>query len=87
MQAVQAGVQNIHYLEVNASNYDDLYKWCEGHPSAVADRVIAQQLTAFIETIMLSWSNASAISTSVNQASSHFIFVMYRLQNHPGLRR
>ena len=66
---MQAGVQNIHYLELNTSNYDDLYKWCEGHPSAVADRAIAQQLAAFIQTIMPSWSNATAISLSVDQAS------------------
>ena len=62
-------MQNIHYLELNTSNYDDLYKWCDGHPSAVADRAIAQQLAAFIESIVPSWSNASAISLTVDQAS------------------
>jgi len=69
VQAVNAGVENIHYLQLDTANYDNFYDWCDGHPSAVADLVIAEQLSTFIQAVMPSWSNTSAISSTVDQAT------------------
>jgi hypothetical protein len=85
VQAVNAGVPNIHYLQLDTSNYDNFYDWCDGHPSAVADLAIAQQLATFIQAVMPSWSNTSAISSTADQANfnlSLFLFGSYQPVAH-----
>ena len=68
LQAVREKVPNIQYLQLNTENYDDLYLWCDGHPSAVADRAIASQLVSFIEAVQPGW-NASQVSSAINETA------------------
>lgn len=67
LQAVRQGIPNVHYLQLTTDNYDNYYDWCDGHPSAVADRVVAQQLASFIGVVQPGWNSTAPISTTVDQ--------------------
>lgn len=67
MQAVRRRVPNVHYLQLDTSNYDNYYDWCDGHPSAVAHRAVAQQLTSLIQAVVPQWTQVSPIDSTVDQ--------------------
>ena len=67
LQAVRQGIPNIHYLQLDTSNYDNYYAWCDGHPSAVADKAIAQQLASFVGVVQPEWGKPAPVDITVDQ--------------------
>lgn len=60
---------NIHYLQLDTTGYDNYHAWCDGHPSAYADGVIAEQLVTFITAVKPSWGNVTEIDLNIAEVS------------------
>ena len=69
MQAIKEGIPKVHYLQLTTNDYDNYHDWCGGHPSAVADRVIAQQLVSFVGLVHQNWTTATTINATVDQVN------------------
>jgi len=54
----QEGLTNVHFIQINAVGLP-LEDWCQEHPSAAADQVIAAQLSAFIKGVIPDWTTAT----------------------------
>ena len=50
-------------------DYDNFHDWCDGHPSAYADRVIAEQLATFITAVQPGWVNSTMIEYDIDEVS------------------